>query len=58
MLTKSQFFMHLLTLKSQMPLVLSQFRIDRVAEERQKSGQLLDDIWLIEGTFREGDFEC
>ena len=46
-----------LALNSWFPLVLSQFRIDRAAEERQKSGQLLDDIWQIEGTFRGGDFE-
>ena len=46
-----------LALNSCFPLVLSQSRIDRAAEERQKSGRLLDDIWQIEGTFREGDFE-
>ena len=47
-----------LALNSWFPHVLSQFSLDRAAEQRQKSGRLLDDIWQIEGTFREGDFEC
>ena len=46
-----------LALNSWFPHVLSQFSLDRAAEQRQKSGRLLDDIWQIEGTFRGGDFK-